>query len=587
MSVFAFGAEPQGQPMSYEELVESALNEPLSIGGTLLQAAKGAAVESFGLGTVLRGAQTPGGRSFVGPAPTITNFATGQFTTPRWETDEEVAARGEKPLSEDEYRASQYFRESVPYDRRMTEDRAAALASWADAKAVRDHFTSKRPITQFFGGFAGSATDPINYIPFVGPAARVAAVGKLGRIAGTAATAAADAAINTAIVGTLTAPLRAQYGDDVSWQTTVQQAALAAFIGAGFGATHSAIRSRIDARRVARAQERLSTLQNAQKAVVALNEAVGDLTMRNDIALGETAAGAVDDIARSIERIETEPTLAGRLLAQPDNVRLKLDEVREILAERAPEYTMERQGRNWSIRSPSGEVVWSSGGTTNVSGMRAILSNNIARDRATLPPPAAEPTGTLRLVRRGTDEGSDMFDIVGADGEPVGEAWAKVRGDTAVLEGIRSLDERPNAFGPREIRGLLRQFREAYPDVKRIEAERVSGARTGGQFDPRQGVQMGVNLPASRFTPPPEPPDPAKAPAEARVGKPSTPREAAEQFGVDPETGAFPEEDILRQLEVEGRLTEEDAATLAEADADYERGVAFGEAMRAAAACLI
>src|SRR5690606_36563979 len=155
------------------------------------------------------------------------------------------------------------------------------LASWADAQAVRDCYAKKRPITSFLGAFVGGAPDPINFIPAIGPATRALAAARLGRIGGMIATASADAALNTAIAGVATARLSALYDDDTSWQAMAVEIGLDAAVGAAFGAAAGALgRRRINAARLAEARKKLATLQNTQKAAVALNEAVGDLALR-------------------------------------------------------------------------------------------------------------------------------------------------------------------------------------------------------------------------------------------------------------------------------------------------------------------
>lgn len=84
--------------------------------------------------------------------------------------------------------------------------------------------------------------------------------------------------------------------------------------------------------------------------------------------------------------------------------------------------------------------------------------------------------------------------------------------------------------------------------------------------------------------------DPARAGrdrAEGAIARPDDTKALAELYGVDPATGAFTEEAEVAQLATEGRLTDEDAAALAEADAAYETGSAFAEARKSVASCLI
>ncbi|MNL52302.1 hypothetical protein D3C87_1754650 [compost metagenome] len=82
-------------------------------------------------------------------------------------------------------------------------------------------------------------------------------------------------------------------------------------------------------------------------------------------------------------------------------------------------------------------------------------------------------------------------------------------------------------------------------------------------------------------------PDQAVAEATKRVARPEAPRELAEQYRVNPETGEFPEQTDLDQLIAEGRLTEEDQAMLDEADATIKSANAYSQAVKAFASCAI
>lgn len=83
------------------------------------------------------------------------------------------------------------------------------------------------------------------------------------------------------------------------------------------------------------------------------------------------------------------------------------------------------------------------------------------------------------------------------------QASFTIDGNTATLNDINAIDVRGNVIpndqarnviGPAEIRSLLGQFRELNPEVKRITADRVSGARTGGKYDVTRGQEMSVEL---------------------------------------------------------------------------------------------
>lgn len=115
----------------------------------------------------------------------------------------------------------------------------------------------------------------------------------------------------------------------------------------------------------------------------------------------------------------------------------------------------------------------------------------------------AEPQG-LRLVRDPEPQHDDGFrgfigegdkasySIHDADGAPLGYAEFAIDGDTArVLDiaterfnGDREVyGEVRNSIGTRQMRELLNQFREMHPEVTKLTADRVSGARKGGAYD--------------------------------------------------------------------------------------------------------
>jgi hypothetical protein len=108
-------------------------------------------------------------------------------------------------------------------------------------------------------------------------------------------------------------------------------------------------------------------------------------------------------------------------------------------------------------------------------------------------------------------------------------------------------------------------------------ADRQQFARAGGA----QG--QAIDTTAAR----PEPRSEGVKQAEASVAKPENTKALAAQFSVDPNTGSFPEEADVAQLATEGRLTEQDAVTLAQAEADYQTGSAFAEALKSVAGCLL
>lgn len=309
--VYGFWQGPAYRASTREELFSAALDQPMSLGSTFWDQAKGGVLESFGLGTVTREMSLP-------PA------APG-----RWygDTDKSYAERRKnyKTITEDEYKASPYFRDNVPWDDGMTEDRAAALAAMYDAKRVREYFAEKRPITAFFGNLAGQAVDPVNYIPVAGPSVRAAAVARMGLVKGVAATAALDAAANTAIAGLATRETRRSYGDDVSWQAMISEIATAALIGSAFGTVGGVLERRAGIRADAlrrEAEVKVQTLKATQEARIALNEAIGGLATDGEVRLSPNATAPIERIIGEVDRSWAGREVSGQSVVTPTGLRV-------------------------------------------------------------------------------------------------------------------------------------------------------------------------------------------------------------------------------------------------------------------------
>jgi hypothetical protein len=317
VSVFGFDGGPTYRGATRQEMFESAMAQPMSVPWTLFDQAKGGALESFGLGTAIKDFTIPEGapttQSRIGDAFRLVNPLTTGYEITRRTAQ---AFREDSPvLSEDAYKSSPYFRDDIPWDAGMTQDRAAALAMGVDARKVREFYAAKRPIWSFVGNMAGQALDPINYVPVGGPAVKAAAVARAGRIGGAALAGALDAAGNTAIFSIATRDRRASYGDDVSWQATVSEIATAALIGGAFGAIGGAWGGRTDAKSRKTIEDRLSTLKTTQEARIALNEAIGGLSRGEDLNLSPNAteplarvAREVDELSRAYDTVRASPT---------------------------------------------------------------------------------------------------------------------------------------------------------------------------------------------------------------------------------------------------------------------------------------
>lgn len=341
-----FDAAPSYRVASPAEGAQVALNLPLTPLNNLWQQAQQGAADSFGLGTAIKDFETPRGN-----LPLPTPLEAGVTAAQTLVSPLTIATRGlyegaraifgakdsGVAMSSDEYKTSEFYRKDIPWDPSMTQDRAAALATNYDLRQARSYFGQKDMLTTIAGGFLGGALDPINYVPVFGPAARAAAAARFGTIIGHGLIGASEAAINTAVFGVLTAPDRAKYGEDVSWEASINNIAFSAVAGGIFGALGGAVERARNLRTiVADRNIRMGaeTIQNTIDARDVLNDAVTSLVTTGDPALSpksesilqRIAANVTDkrDAVRALDR-ETSAvagTKAGEVAIAPSGARV-------------------------------------------------------------------------------------------------------------------------------------------------------------------------------------------------------------------------------------------------------------------------
>jgi hypothetical protein len=572
---------PTYSPLSSLDLLDSALSQPLSLTSTLYEEGKGGALESFGLGTVLRqnelplpapSEQAPYGFDPEG-LPVPPGISPQDYLQGTWITPDMIAKKRQEmgALTEDQYKQSPSYRKDIPYDPGMTETRAAALAAMDDARKVREFYAQKRPLAAFLGSMAGQALDPINYIPVAGPAVKGAAIARFGRIGGEALTAGLDAAANTAVFGVGTANVRAQFGDDVSWQALISQIATAGLIGSAFGTVAGAIGRRMDAR-VAEAEQRLATLQTTQEARIALNEGIDAIVRGEDVNLSPNATDPLQRIANDIETPRLPP------MAEPP--------------------------------VPEGMVrVYHSGSVgEGQTGRWVSTDRRYAADyRPDLPLhyldlPANDPRlNNADIPDQGVKQGFAFnFETTPKEAAQLKEITRQQAPSDLTTEPLPGKTEAPQSSQPiagasslnRTASWVIRDKETKAPIMETFNPELIGKLNT----DKYEAVPIGQYLgeingrpkPAvdtAKAAPEPKPEGISKA--ETSIAKPEDAKALAAQYGIDANTGAFKEEADLAQLADEGRLTEQDVATMAQAHLDYEVADAYAEAIKSVAGCLI
>lgn len=631
MGVYAFRPGPTYRAATPTEQMSAALDMPLSLTSTLGQSFKGGILDSLGLGTAIREGslpeeapatptvttQGPDGETITLPdTPQMRRRATVQGFELQRETQQQLDERRRDvgAMDEGQYKSSAYFRDGVKWDAGMTQDRAAALAEAYDAKRVREYFGSKRPITSFIGNLAGQAVDPINYIPIAGPAVKAANIARFGRLAGTAATGAIDASLNTAIASGVTYDARQSMGDEITWQSTISDIAMSALIGGAFGAIGGAVEGRraakLDAAKKV-ANERLSTLRNVQDARIALNDAIGGLARGEDIALG---GNAVDAAQRMSDEVHQLSRAYDDVLANPNGpvrdplVQIIPDDIEGMIVARGAfkdVNEIEFSKRGWGLV----KVIWGHGDQSKVAPefrvSKADITNlpNVVREYE---PSSISADGLRREWRVERDGRTAVYadTMMGDEGRHLVTAYIDEPnpGKTAP-----PLSKKRPAVSP----GSHPQAGDLVGDTvgdRSIGTPEAGRDVTGSSDEPLKPVgdtadqalpsfDQGQTLPATKnvarpnavdnTVPKPEPLPAGKVEAESRVGTPDTIKAMSEQYRVNPADGSFIEQADVEQVRKEGRITPEDDMLMNEAQKGYDDGVAFGEALKAAASCMI
>lgn len=603
-SLYGFRGGPTYRPGNPQDRLMDALDEPMSIGSTFFDQAKGGVVESFGLGTVIRDATVPQGNTSELSNMERAGKAVGQLINPLGAAVGNVRrlmGDAKPSMTEEAYKASPYFRESVPWDASMTEDRAAALATQWDTKAVRDFYAEKRPITSFFGNLAGQAVDPINYVPVTGPAVRAAAVAKFGTVKGIAANAALDASLNTAIAGMATRETRRSFGDDVSWEAMVSEIATAALIGGAFGTVGGVLERRAGSRAATVRQEteqRLSTLRTVQESRVALNEAIGGLANDGEIRLSPNATEPMARIQEEIIAYHGSPHRFDKFSvdkigtgegAQVFGRGLYFAESAEVARKYRDDLALPSTPENDVAKS----YLRDAGGDVEEAVLRVEAhAKETQQDLSAVVKKLREDSGSLYevAIRANKEELLD-WDLPLSEQSPkiqaalsdmkpewtgaqIYESSRLVPGDFMDKQAATDALRKRGVVGIRYLDGFSRDKAEGTRNLVIFDDGQISIRSRNGQP---------IDASPARPDPIPE----GRIEAESRTAKPDDYKALASQYRVDPETGKFDEEIELRQLDTEGRLTEEDAADMAAADETYQDSAAYGEALKTAVGCLL
>ncbi len=572
-----------GDGLTNVDLVARALDQPMSLGSTFWDQAKGGALESFGFGTAARNLSIP-----EAAPPSDGSTVSGVLGTINRAIDPAVLIRriagttydGSEPMTKDQYEASPSFRKDIPFQQGMTPDRAAALAEMDDARKVREFYGQKRPVTSFIGNLAGSAVDPLNYIPVAGEAVVGANVARFGQVAGRAVSGAIDAAGNAALGALVTAPTRTELGDDTSWQSTVSQIAMAALIGGAFGALHGKFGRDVSPALKAEAEDRLATLNNVQTSRVALNDAIDGMINNSEVNLSPASSEMVARVADQelpkvvINRMarEAEPETFARLDALNKTHDINQAEIARLQSQSLD---------NAKYGQTRGQMIQAEQMAARLQSAEQAIANAPNDAERAL---ATTRRDTIRQQLR--DHLSGIDDNIVKEIEHIDDSLAARRAaaEPVAIERAQLQQMADQLFAQK--RDEFWQNRFAQPDQP-VMTDATPTPGTEQPIDPTARPTSAISRPSVDNSLPAAEIDPAVVQAAKRVARPEASREMAEQFRVNPETGDFPEMADIEQLRSSGRLTEEDMVALDIADETVKSANAYSEALKSFAGCTI
>lgn len=555
-------------------------------------------------------------------------------------------------LSKEEWQASPSFRTKIPYDPGMTADRASALAAWHDASEARQAIINKGPggiigNTVWIGGMlAGSALDPVNYIPIFGPEVRAAQIAKFGRLGGSTLTSAGDAALNTAIMSGLTAGTRQSFGDDVSWQTFVTDVAIGAVIGGAFGAATS----RWEGWQQSRAANEINAVVEARAA---LNDAMADVLHGRPVEITPTVADAVEKAAARVNPVEEidafrqagqgpqrKPMTLTQFIARGGGLPLDDEAIaRDFGKVRVPGAGALARKNGRSIDGYWREALMEAGYfppdpdgfmSRDITkelfdaleaerlGQKVYSSND-----ADLVQPTARKVGEIEKaveeqadliaaaheelgIRRQDMNTEALYDAANRlfKGEEKDPVWAYERALTAAEQkasaepDARMADDDLGGFWDDPDWGSIppRRMDAAAPRADAPDPTVTAAASSVGKRPASAAAEFGMDQKWSAPAQPAEPAAPAKQTVTvtrgddgringAEISKPA--QELADQFGIDTKSGDFPEMAEFEQLVAMGRVTPAEMADFAKASAIQEQTDAYARGLEAATICRV
>jgi predicted ABC-type ATPase len=329
-SIFGLDRGPGGDTMTPDDLVMRSETQPLNWSEFVSEEASLGALSGPGFGTIEQRNIINQGRGTVLPS-TPAGLAGLRAGSAVPETDEQIRARGDEPLTADQYKASGLERpgSGFDYDPRMTRNRAQAIADYVDHKSFEQQRVDRygHPWLGKALEFAGGAFDPGNFIPVLGPEVRAAAAARWGITSGLARDvmgSAADAALNAGLMQGVQSRL---VHDDVQWQDVISQGAMGALFGGAIGAIGHGIgafrANRLEAATALANDRALADINTTMEARGALDAAMTQVANSEPVVLAPEHQALVERAAADplvehehlVQEVQKDPQIAAALEA--------------------------------------------------------------------------------------------------------------------------------------------------------------------------------------------------------------------------------------------------------------------------------
>lgn len=449
-------------------------------------------------------------------------------------------------LSEEDWKSSDNHREGIAYDPRMTPVRAKILADDFDQRRYRDSLIARSPggfrsVLGFGAQLLGNLPDPVNFIPLIGEAGAGASIARRAGIG------ALEAAAGTALQDTLVIPDLKARGEDVGFA----DAALDVMFGAALGGMIGGGAGWLDKTRTRRARERL------------------DVADRQAIAAGMEKA--LDDMAggRPVDVAEVMGPHEARL---QENMRLYASDLEMARADKKELGALRHEeSRAW--RSEADAYVASVQEHAIIDEVTGSGGFSKAKIEAEYGP---EMVAELNRKRPGlVREGGTVDPILFAMERGIDDDQAMM---LSLIEVKTKRELRDNFLRDKQAEFDTR----AANDLSRMETRRQGGwgedsAPPAPQESPSPD-QHKVNW-AKEDVPPPSPPGPVplKDPSEA---------EALRMHGMDA-SGHFPEMDIVKEMEAQGRVLPDEVTAMRIMDEVKARASKYEDGFLQAVDCII